>query len=67
MDAYSQEKFKEIELKSCTEVLSKEIIAASNSQAIKFEDDDVFCVDPSDAELELFYDGNGESFSTLAI
>ena len=47
-------------MKNCTELLSKEIISLSNNKEVKFDsDENVFCLDPSTAQLNAFIDGIG--------
>ena len=44
-----------INLKKCSEVLSEKTVAASNSDIIQFDNDDnVFCLDPKDAQMDIF-------------
>ena len=45
-------------MKNCTELLSKEIISLSNNKDVSFDsDEDVFCLDPSTAQINGFIDG----------
>ena len=55
---FTDEKLGSIKMKNCTELLSKEIISLSNNKGVSFDsDEDIFCLDPSTAQINGFLDG----------
>ena len=62
------EKYRNVEMKNCTEVLSAETISVSNRPDISFDsDENVFCLNPSHAETNMFYDGIGGNTSSVSV
>ena len=49
--------YSEIELKNCTQVMSRETISSSNNLDVTFDkDDNVFCLNPSEAVINSFHE-----------
>ena len=59
---------KSIDSKNCTQILSQEIIAASNGEELSFDkDENIFCLDPSEILTSDFENGSGEDRRILTV